>query len=890
MRWWPAAHATRRRRHGALLPVVVLLLLHLTVAHCTATEAEAQADGDADAHTSHHVTQEDAGPVSSLPTCVGLLARRAADTTSSSSVPAGRSECVLQRVSATLGGGSRDALFESSASAEAGERVLLLQLGPRTTAHHAPLQRASHSFFANLSAVAGTAVADSPMDAATAQRIHAYEAVYDQPRRGTTSTRAGDSEADGAAAAAAPAQSSSSSILAVARAAVRPLTGAVQLLSTATGAAHVLDVATAELMANARVFSWWSAAAWGRLLMRRRIVLRLDITSSSSLPAADGTAAAYICDGVQEEEEVDRPACMMVSRLAMATHASASLLRIVSFPPVAQLTAHAAPTYSCELSAVHGAAVVLREDVESRKRAAQQAAVEAEAAAYPRGRAQRTRGGATLSSLLLAQQQQQQQRQLWVVSLVRRVLLWTARRLRGRRNVDEQHAVADAAWARVSSISINDGVTRSAAVAAARAFVGRVREELGPHQNLAESVVPAALQQLLGRRVLDAHAYLAEETAADAKGRLQHKFVLRWEASLPAATPTCIAVVAQPLSATSRAAAAAVTHAPPLPITLEETCELDRVWLQVLLVLLVLWQLERRVAQSAIVRHLITGVLSLVLVSAFMAWYAVRRLQGSSPHLAILAAMLLIGGSTAVMGDLTQVGLDLAKWLVELVMDLLSDTTRGAGAAAADDDDRDGSATASTRAVLVLGAGAAALLCVCAGLLVSWIIPAAVLRGATRWSVRAGLLLLWSVCVLRNSEATAMSALALVLWRRRRWRPLASRVLPRLPPRASAPMRMQTVSAEPVDDVPPEARRARGYAAPLAVSADGSSYAALPTAEARIRRYEEDGAASTRRALEHLAQHLRDHPGRYATRLRDPNAVQRWAGAAESASDGDEAD
>ncbi|TPP45078.1 putative integral membrane protein [Leishmania donovani] len=819
-----------------------------------------------------------------LLTCQELYAKRA----SSSSLPLS-GDCVLPRISKELSGDRRDDLLQQASSAEAAARIFIWHIGPRTPAHQAPLQSTFPSYFMNVSTAAAATAGGSQLssgavggvrgmllpDAATAWRVRSYNALYSDEGRaaagslssgwhhGTAGVQRGEHGSD-AQAGKRGGDASSLSFMRSVRAVVQPIASVVAVVVDVSGLGHCVRCSATEVIANLRVFAWRSGTAWAQVFMRRRVALRIHIGSWS------GTAAAAAADegnskggagGGDGTVTSSMPPHVMLSRMAMSTHGSASLLRVVSFPPVVQLVPStqsqpAAASFVCSLPAVHATSLLLEEDAMARRREAQQAAAAAGMAVFPRGRRQRARTGPPSSP---------PSPQLWMVSIMKDVVCLAARLLSGTSRGDDAAAAAAAAWSRAASISADDGVSRSAAVAAARGFRARVREELGPHQNFGESVLPIALQQMLGSRTMHTHAQLVENEEVVA-GEERETFYMQWEASLSAGKPMCLALVALPSSSAAAAgtllqSTAAADH---LPVSLEETCSFDILWLQMLIMAWVVWQLERRVAQSTLVKHL-----------------------GTSFQLAMLAMALLLGGSTAMMDGL----LNVVKSINYMILSLSEPASGGgrgwAGAEGGGDADDD-SSTSALSVFVVLGSGLLVLMCVGSGILLNWLVPPAVLRATTFWCVRALLWTLWGLCVLRNTEATVVAALLWTLWQ--------ARSLARATPRFLSPaMRGKSVEFsvnDPLEEVPHDAQQARGYVTPLAVSSwaatSGSSstgYASLRTSGARLKRYEEEGAEHTRRALEELAAHLRANPGRYATRLRDPNGVQHWAGATSTETD-----
>ncbi|KAG5511909.1 hypothetical protein JKF63_07734 [Porcisia hertigi] len=860
------------------------------------TTFNTQSDATAAAPLHHRAGQT---PASGLITCQELDAKHAL-----SSLLSG--DCVLPRITEQLSGNDRDDLLRHASSPEAATRVFIWQVGPRTPAQQNPLHSAFPSYFMNVSAAAATAdgtqlasgISDGAedklrADAATLRRVRKYSALYSGEGRAAVDYSPAADRHHGATDARSgpptrrpPRRGQKNdhvwSFMKSVRAAVRPITSAVALVVDVSGIDRYAQRTATEVDANLRVFAWRSATAWTQLFMRRRVVLRIHIGSWGGRAGAEGALGA----GGEGEDATGSsiPAHSMRSRMEMSNYGSLSLVRVISFPPVVQLKEDtptqppssvpassssrvAVSSFACSLPAVHSASLLLQEDAMARVREAKQAA-----AAFPRGWQYGTPRRAPPTP------------RVWLLSVLMDAIRLAARALLGtRRDEDDDDAVA--AWSRVESISVNDGVTRTAAVAAARSFLDRVREELGPHQSFGESILPVALQQMLGRRTMHAHAQLVE--AGVGVGEEEHiNFFMQWEASLPAGTPMCLALAALPpppshhgVEATAADTAHQTSVVPDgLPVSLEETCSFDVVWLQLFIVGWAVWELERRAAQSTLVRYLATGLSGMMLLLVLLLWYVIRRLHGASPQLAVVAMALLLGGSTAMANGL----LDVVRGINSMIAQLSESAASSAGGWR--DGADSGNASSSTlNAFFVLGVGIFVLACAGSGIFLSWLVPPVVLLATTRWCVRALLLALWGLCVLRNTEATAVAALLWSLWC---VVPLARIALwlssPLLKGKSLVPL-----DGNPVEEVPPNARQACGYAAPLAVSSgsSGTVYAALRTPEARLKRYEEEGVEYTRRALEELATHLRANPGRYATRLRNPNGVQQWAGTADTETD-----
>ncbi|KAG5508323.1 hypothetical protein JIQ42_08245 [Leishmania sp. Namibia] len=829
-----------------------------------------------------------------LPTCQALYQTRAL-----SSAPLLSGDCVLPRISKRLSGDRRDDLIRQASSPEAAALIFTWRIGPRTPAQQAPLHSAFPHYFMNAS---GGVAGELRTDARTARRVRSYNALYPEKGQAAARSPAAGRHRGGTEVRSGPHGSSvqggkrergasSSFIMGSVRATAQSVMSAVAVVVDASGLGHHVQCAATEVMANLRVFAWRSATAWVQLFLRRRVVLRIPIelwagtaAAASAAPVADGDDRGG-AGGSDRTANSGAPPPPMLSRMAMLTHGSLSLLRVVSFPPIVQLAPSPLPSavsgsslkpttasFVCALPAVHAASLLLQEDAAARRREAQQAAAAAGVAVFPIGKLHRARPGPPSSSL---------SPWLWMMSMLRNAVYLAARLLVGVNGDDDAAAAAAAAWSRAASISADDGVSRSAAVAAARGFLARVREELGPHQDFGESVLPIALQQMLGSRAMHTHVQLVEEEVAVANEE-GARFFMQWEASLPAGAPMCLALAALPPSSLHMDAAAAGVGFQPssaadgLPVSLEETCSFDTVWLQLLIVSWVVWQLERRVAQSTLVLHLATGLIGILLLLLMLLWYTIRRVQGTFFQLVMLAIALLLSGSTAIMDGLGDVVRS-----VNAIIVYLSESAHGG--------DADGGSSSSIiSGLFVLGAGVLLLICVGSGILLNWLVPPAVLRATTFWCVRGLLLMLWGLCVLRNTEATVVVILLWTLWKLRSLARVASRFT-RL---SESGKSLVLQDNDPLDEVPYDARQAREYVTPLAVSSwpatagnSSSGYASLGTSKARLKRYEEEGAACTRRALEKLAAHLRANPGRYATRLRDPNGVQLWAGAASTETD-----
>lgn len=392
-------------------------------------------------------------------------------------------------------------------------------------------------------------------------------------------------------------------------------------------------------------------------------------------------------------------------------------------------------------------------------------------------------------------------------------------------------------------------------VYAAGEYASLVREELGPYQETFSPFVPPAISQALGRRLLNTRTGLVVSDEAETipdlspplssnqKERLHRRvFHFTWTADLPAALPVCLAATSLPTSPT-------VTE-----LYISESLQFDVEWLYLLVATWILAQLQKRVEQSRMARFLVTGCCGTLLLLLFACLYAIRQLQQMTIGKLGLLVALAVGGTAAVTEGFLNV-------LWHLYLDHGGGSVLQGGS-------RRGSRS-STGSSIPLWLMAGVLLCTTvSSLLLHLLLPASYLRTGTRWSVRLMLALLLSFAALRNRSATSVALLCYHFL----FRP---RLLLRLLLFASRGSAVEVFSNDPVEHFPPVAKRAVSYAVPLA---ETHGYAPLPSATARFRKYEEDGAAFTRQALEDLATHLRQNPGLYATRLRDPNGLQRWAG------------
>ncbi|KPA73627.1 hypothetical protein ABB37_09759 [Leptomonas pyrrhocoris] len=715
-----------------------------------------------------------------------------------------------------------------------------------------------------------------------------------------------------------------------------------------------------EAYLNARVRAWSRWTTWTNVFFTRQLVLRFpvgsyayDALTPAGLSAADraklmrrsrndGEQRQFCVGGDCEEAEEEVAAAAgdedpinndreLLSRMDMAASSSHSLLRLLSFPPVAQRTPHAL-RYACSLSAVSAASLIVREDAlaQAQQREAtarlftpgSKVSATSFATRWLRG------GGASTTqhrgSAATAAAPSAPSRGLLVSHVLNFVFRLVQRLVNAEQDEDvfadisgNTGGAAYPGQAFSSATAGTAAATRlgSPAVCAARAFLRRVREELGPYQSTAVSSLPMALQQLIGSRVMRTQTQLIEEeretSTADTKPsavggnekqtrmrrRRRVDFMMEWTATLPAGTPMCLALIALPDADGSLKKAS-----PELHLRVEESLVFDQLWLLLLLAAYAVLQLERCVAQSAVARHIVTGLTGTLLLGVMVVFYVLRELQRMSVGKLAVVAALILGGSTAALEGIFSV-----LWSYYNLDSLWRSPSASHAAAERGD------------ALLLLGLIVLSALFALNDLLFTLLIPAVYFTAVTRWSMRVLLGLLWWICLRRNAEATLWTVSAYVLVFNARWLwwalwsaccfcgCLPRRRTPQQPRLAASSGNGVWCLQDPLDEIPDSARQARGYVRPIAAAAaaaagtvdnrhngSGEGYARLSTTASRMKKFEEDGAASTRQALEALAAHLRANPGKYATRLRDPNGVQRWAGgtsdstARESEASGDD--
>ncbi|KPI85222.1 hypothetical protein ABL78_5730 [Leptomonas seymouri] len=831
------------------------------------------------------------------PRCTDLFFRTA--TVSSAEHPDGgdallrQEECRLLATSSDVLGGDRWQVFRRAStlgpatapSTQEHRLVAVWQLGPHTPATQPLLENTFHTYFMNLSSSSSlggpqleleeNAAPNSGSGAARqlARRLRAYSTLY-TPRNvrhhsasGVPVVRrhsmsSGDQVRDAH-------YSWVSGALGTAHAVLLSCWDAATLALHRLGALDHAQQLFQEAYHNARVHRWMRWTTWKHLYYTRQLVLRFPVGSYED-PRRLGTAAA-----AEEEGE-------LLSRMHLATRSSLTLLRVISFPPVAHAAPHAVH-YRCALSAIPSASLVLQEEamVQHRMQAKQQKGGGGRASYAPTAQH-------STPAITAAAPPSPMRRTL--ISYVLDLAMRLARRLFSteKDSLDSRGGSsdgADSAGPASASCTRNAGSAAAhwspPAVYAARAFLQRVREELGPYQSSAVSSLPMGLQQLIGSRVIGTKTQLIEEVqaaasaaisggggAADHERQWRTDAFMEWTATLPAGTPMCLALIALPRSD-------GLLEASELHLRVEEALVFDQLWMLLLLSAFAALQLERRVAQSAVARHIVTGLTGTLLLCIAAVFYVLRELQRMSVGKLAVVAAVVLGGSTAALEGIFSV-----LWSYYNLDSLWASTSA--------------SHALSERAdLLALALLVVGLLFVLNDFLFNLLVPAAYLSAVTRWSVRALLVLLWWMCLRRNAEATLTTVLLYVLLSKARWLPscllqrrLTQRETRRQPhqhgqqpptPSCSDAWRIE----DPLQDIPGYAQQARAYVRPFAV-VDHGDYDKLRTAESRFKKFEEDGANSTRRALEELAAHLRAHPGKYAMRLRDPNGVQRWAGTSDS--------
>ena len=78
---------------------------------------------------------------------------------------------------------------------------------------------------------------------------------------------------------------------------------------------------------------------------------------------------------------------------------------------------------------------------------------------------------------------------------------------------------------------------------------------------------------------------------------------------------------------------------------------------------------------------------------------------------------------------------------------------------------------------------------------------------------------------------------------------------------------------EPKDSFPAYVHNGGEYRRPIT-----SSYVPGRTPQEKMRNYERMGSNYTQYEVDRLREHIRQNPGKYTTRIRDPNGMARWAG------------
>jgi hypothetical protein len=827
-------------------------------------------------------------------------------------VPLGRGECLLPQASADVLLTDKLGIFTTT-----DDVVAVWQVGPRTPATQPLLRSTVHAYFLNVSRIrAGDAPtsrdaevdkddADVPGAAPhLADRLRALNRLYTTRDDSLSQLFAGRKEIESTTHNSGSEDARSGVVVwwvgavGTVRAALLPCWRLVSFCLHRVGALDPLRRLTAEVYANARVRTWSCWSAWRDVFATRHLVVRFPLHM-------------YHDD---HDHDHDVAGDELLSRMDMAASGTLSFVRLVSFPPVAQLTHEGSPRYACSLPAVTSAGL-LSTDVQPNR--VQRSGGTARTNGKPYSLTANT-AAAAFADHAAARTSPSASRGMFVFH----ILDFALRMLRRLFNSDDGqydpssgggeggfpyssffrqgHSTA----AVRNAVPPKRSVSTPAAVAA-RVYLQLVREELGPYLSSAASSLPMALQQLIRNRELSTATRLLEEApqassslsslsaATPLRGGDSHRrtagrvkrapvrYVMEWAATLPAGAPMCLALVALPHSdSTSQETTAGLT------VQLEETLTFDALWGALMVAAYVVWQLERRVVQSVVARHVVTGLTGTLLLSVMAFLYVLRELQRMSVGRLAVVAALIVGGSTAMLEGVCNV-----LWTYYHLDDLWVSTSSPASVVSAGGD----------RSPLLIAACLLFLLVFAVNdLLFNCLVPVAYLNAVTRWSVRVLLVLLWWLSLRHNAEATLLAVAGSFLLRRsfQRWgRWGHAGYHPRTPFRPRQPSQNSSRQVgdaawgleDPVHAIPAEALQARAYVRPLAAGPNGN-YAALHDADARLRKYEEDGTVSTRRALEELAAHLRANPGKYAARLRDPNGLQRWAGGASDSGADDESE
>lgn len=436
---------------------------------------------------------------------------------------------------------------------------------------------------------------------------------------------------------------------------------------------------------------------------------------------------------------------------------------------------------------------------------------------------------------------------------------------------------------------------------AARDYDGLVSEELGPYQRPSVLMLPSWISQLLGRRTLATQHSLRTETSAvesddgeeeedgsvsgGREGEAHAGYTLRsrtvrttawyvFEATLPATQTMCVALSGIPQRSPvtrARADSTSATDGLFLPVHVEQFLTFDTLWLKLLVTAYTVHVIRPYVEGSRLAHYILSGLFGVFILFMMVLLYVVREVQRMTIGKVGVLVVLAVGGVTAFAeGVLSALG-QLLYTVQEQQTDLLLYVSIG---------------------LLILAQ--------VSSIVMQLLFPRAYLEAGTRWGLRVVVCVVFLLSFARNREATVLTCVMYVLFHPRR--------LVRVVRWASGASAFENHSNEPADTFPASSRKTLRYAAPLVEEAGAyGGYAAEDNSSsgnhrstspsralshaAKMKKFEEDGAVYTQRALQQLAAQIRADPARYATRLRDPNGVVRWAGAHDTqqpASDGDD--
>ncbi|KAF5225091.1 hypothetical protein ECC02_001636 [Trypanosoma cruzi] len=344
-----------------------------------------------------------------------------------------------------------------------------------------------------------------------------------------------------------------------------------------------------------------------------------------------------------------------------------------------------------------------------------------------------------------------------------------------------------------------------------------VFEELGPNGR-SSLWLPSWVAAWLGTRPM-----ASTETLFLGKDG-QHRFV--YEAQLPAANPVCLRL--------------AVAHAKELVIHVEDFLLFDFFWLKIILVLCLIRFLQPWIEDVPAFQILLAGMGGTIVLVGFVLLFLFRKLQNMTLGKIGLFALLTVGGFSVLAESLLSA---YAAFLYAYFnyyeeSDLIF----------------------CLKCVLLLVG-------IACGFFAKFF-WASYLFSLTRWTLRWAQLGTVACAMMQNREATIVFlATAYVFY--------PSRLL-RFILWCSRSQELENRENEPKEKFPGSARREVAYVQPLCVEGFIGGSRAL-SSEEKLRLYDALGNEYTQRALAHLADSVKEDPRRYASRLKNPSDVVKWA-------------